>query len=220
GSLDSVRELAGELLARYPRIDVLANNAGGQSVRRTVTGDGHEMTFQVNYLAPFLLTGLLLDRLKESPDARVISTSSVGHKFGRLDLADLNGAGTRYWTMKAYANWKLGNVLFTRELARRSKGTSVTATAFHPGTARSDFFRDGGWLGGILASPVGKLITITPEQGAEPLVHLATLADPQSVNGAYFDRMKQREPKGPQATDDDFAHRLWDRTEELLGVTT
>jgi NAD(P)-dependent dehydrogenase (short-subunit alcohol dehydrogenase family) len=216
-SLAGVRKLADALLDRYPRIDILANNAGGQALRFELTEDGHETTFQINYLAPFLLTQLLIDRLAESDDARVISTSSSRHSAGRITIDDLNGENTRYRPFAAYGNWKLGNVLFTRELARRTEGTSITATAFHPGAVASDFFRnDGGPLATVLKSRILRKLMITPDHGADPLVHLATLDNPRAVNGAYFDRLTHREPKGAQATDDDLARRLWDRTADLL----
>jgi len=211
--LDDVRELAGVLLANYPAIDILANNAGGHFAERTTTADGFEATFQVNYLAPFLLTTLLLDRLGESGDARVITTSSDAHRRAALDLADLNGTNRRYSPWRAYANSKLGNILFTQELARRSKGTSVTASTFHPGFVASDIFRDAAVLRVIAGSPIGK--RFTPEKGARPLLHLATVADAASVNGAYFRVMKQTKPR--TRLDAEFAHRLWDRTALLLG---
>jgi NAD(P)-dependent dehydrogenase (short-subunit alcohol dehydrogenase family) len=130
--LDDVRRLADELLARYPRTDVLANNAGGVFSGRNTSADGHEMTFQVNHLAPFLLTNLLLDRLTKAPEgARVINTASSAYRTGRLDLDDLDRALGRYSGSGAYAATKLANILFTRELARRMQGTGVTTSAFH-----------------------------------------------------------------------------------------
>jgi NAD(P)-dependent dehydrogenase (short-subunit alcohol dehydrogenase family) len=212
--LTDVRRLAGALADRYPRIDVLANNAGGRFRRRTTTEDGHEAMIQVHHLAPFLLTHLLAEQLKT--DARVISTSSAAHAFGRIDLDDLDGTGKWYGQTRFYATSKLAGILFARELARRGH---VTAAAFHPGIVASDFFRDGGVNAVALRSPPGRLVTVTPEQGAEPLVHPATVADARSVNGAYLDRMARRDPKGRQASDAEFAKALWDRTAEVLGLT-
>src|SRR5262249_22433857 len=139
GRLADVRRLAKDLTDRYPRIDILANNAGCRVPRRTTSEDGHEMTFQVNHLAPFLLTNLLLDRLTEADDPRVIFTASDAHRFGRIDLDDLNAGKTRYNSLRRYAMSKLGNVLTTAELARRGQ---VMAASFHPGLVASDFFRD------------------------------------------------------------------------------
>lgn len=147
----------------------------------------------------------------------MISTSSSRHSAGRITIDDLNGENTRYRPFAAYGNWKLGNVLFTRELARRTEGTSITATAFHPGAVASDFFRnDGSLLAAILKSRIVRKLMTTPDQGAEPLIYLATMDNPRAVNGGYFDRLKHREPKGAQATDDEMARRLWDRTADLL----
>jgi NAD(P)-dependent dehydrogenase (short-subunit alcohol dehydrogenase family) len=130
--LDDVRRLADELLARYPRIDVLANNAGGVFSGRNTSADGHEMTFQVNHLAPFLLTNLLLDRLTTAPEgAWVINTASAAYRRSRVDLDDLDRTFGRYSGSGAYGTTKLANVLFTRELARRMQGTGVTTAAFH-----------------------------------------------------------------------------------------
>ncbi|GAA1011888.1 short-chain dehydrogenase [Acrocarpospora pleiomorpha] len=217
--LSDVRALADTLLDRYPTIDVLANNAGGQFARRTITEDGHEMTFQVNYLAPFLLTHLLLDRLAAAKDARVISTSSQAHSLGRVDLDDLDS--TRgYRPFRVYGTTKLENILFTRELARRTQGTGITATAFHPGAVASDFFRDKAILRRIMRSPLGRAIALPPEKAAEPLLYLATMEDPQPVNGSYFNLLKRREPKYRQSGDPELAHHLWDRSATMLGLTT
>ncbi|GAA0403999.1 hypothetical protein Acor_24570 [Acrocarpospora corrugata] len=218
GRLADVRALAETLLTRYPVIDVLANNAGGTIARRTVTEDGHEMTFQVNHLAPFLLTHLLLDRLTETPDARVIATSSQAHGMGRVDLDDLDSS-RGYRSFPVYGTTKLENILFTRELARRTQGTSVTATAFHPGVVASDFYRGYGLAGRIMRSPIGRAVTVTPEKAAEALVRLATTPDPKSVNGAYFNLLRRREPKYRQSGDPELARRLWERSAAMLGIT-
>jgi NAD(P)-dependent dehydrogenase (short-subunit alcohol dehydrogenase family) len=146
--LDDVRRLAVELLARYPRIDVLANNAGGLFFSRQTTADGHEMTFQVNYLAPFLLTNLLLDRLAEAPHgARVINTVSMFYRWGRLNLDDVDDTRRRYSNQKAYYAAKLATVMFTLELSRRMAGTTVAASAFHPGIVATDVYRDNSFVG-------------------------------------------------------------------------
>ncbi len=215
--LDDVRALADELLARYPRIDVLANNAGGLFARRTVTEDGNEMTFQVNHLAPFLLTTLLLDRLTEAPQARVITTGSVLYRYARIDLDDLESARRRYRSMRAYGIAKLGTILFTRELARRTRDTGVTASAFHPGEVASDISRDSVFAR-LLRTRLARAALPTPDQGAEPLLHLATEPEPGPANGVYFDRLAPEEPKNPQATDAELARRLWEQSAQLTGV--
>ncbi|PRY31679.1 SDR family NAD(P)-dependent oxidoreductase [Umezawaea tangerina] len=217
-SLADVRDLARVLAERHPVIDVLANNAGGQVRPRTVTRDGFEAIFQVNYLAPVLLTRLLLDRLAAAPDGRVITTSSSSNAVGWVDLDDLDGVHRRHSALRAYGSAKLAMILFTRELARRAAGTTVTACAFHPGIVASDMFRDGDLISVVMRSPLHRLVSVTPDRGADPLVHLATVADPLPFNGAYLHRMNRREPLGRKACDARLARELWCRTGELLGL--
>ena len=133
-----VRRLAGEVLAAYPRLDVLVNNVGGFWATRQITPDGLERTFAVNHLAPFLLTGLLLDRLTASAPARIVTVSSGAHATGKINFGDLQGE-RRYSGQQVYSQSKLANVLFTYELARRLDGTGVTATVLHPGVVRTGF---------------------------------------------------------------------------------
>lgn len=215
--LSEVRRLADTLLGRYPRIDVLANNAGVVLTRRSRTEDGHDLMFQVNYLAPFLLTNLLLDRLTTVGPARVITTSSNGHRFGRVDLDDLEGAGNRSELLR-YGTTKLQNILFTRELARRTRGSGLTATAFHPGViATTDINREAPLVAALVRYRLlGGLSTL--EEGAEPLVHLATMPDPETTNGGYYHRLTPNGSVHRQAKDDHLATRLWERTAELLGA--
>jgi NAD(P)-dependent dehydrogenase (short-subunit alcohol dehydrogenase family) len=219
GSLADVRRLAADLLAAYERIDVLANNAGAVFVSRRASADGHEMTFQVNHLAPFLLTTLLLDRLAAAPGgARVISTGSSMYRKARLDLDDLDGTRRRYGALAAYGSSKLATILFTRELARRARDRGVTASAFHPGGVATEVTRDSRLLHALLSSPLGRVatsMTLTPEQGAEPMLHLATVADPRAVDGAYFHRLTREEPRNSQARDPELARALWERSADL-----
>jgi NAD(P)-dependent dehydrogenase (short-subunit alcohol dehydrogenase family) len=217
--LDDVRGLAQDLLDCYPRIDVLANNAGGTFASRKTSADGHEMTLQVNHLAPFLLTSLLLDRLAECPEgARLVNTASMVYRFGRLDLDDLDGTGRRYRSQRAYGAAKLATVVFTRELARRMQGTGVTASAFHPGSIASDIGRDSTATRLFMGSRLGKGVFSTPDKGAEPLLHMSTHSDAQAITGQYFHRLKHEEPKNKQATDPDLARRLWERSARLTGL--
>jgi NAD(P)-dependent dehydrogenase (short-subunit alcohol dehydrogenase family) len=218
GRLDDVRRLADELLARYPRIDVLANNAGALFSSRKATVDGHEMSFQVNYLAPFLLTNLLLDRLAEAPNrGRVINTVSKFYRRGRLDLDDLDGTRRRYISQRAHQTAKLATIMFTLELSRRVPG--VAASAFHPGVVASDIYRDSTIIRILGASWLGRALQSTPEEGAEPLVRLAATADPATVDGGYFERFERTELRGAQASDPELARRLWERSAELTGLS-
>ncbi|MCF1592355.1 SDR family NAD(P)-dependent oxidoreductase [Streptomyces muensis] len=219
GDLDDVRRLARELLEIYPRIDVLANNAGGWYTSRNESRDGHELTFQVNHLAPFLLTNLLLNRLAQAPQsARVVNTASMDHLKGRLDLDDLDGTRRRYHWRSAYATAKLATVIFTRELARRSRETRLTTSAFHPGVVASDVARDSAMMSALMGTRLFKAMTSTPEQGAEPLLHLATTPDAAAVNGKYFNRLKPGKSTNPQVDEPDLARRLWERSAELTNL--
>lgn len=212
--LSSVRRLADRLLSRLDRIDVLLNNAGGTWTKRQVTTDGHEMTFQVNHLAPFLLTGLLRERLDESA-ARVVTTSSGGHWLGRVDLADLDTSG-RYSSLRVYGTTKLENVLFTRELARQSLGTGLTATCFHPGFVATELSRDSGPLVSLGMQAVLRFAR-TPDQGADTAVFLAAAPADRWRSGAYLsDRHESRVTA--QGLDDLLARQLWARSAELVGL--
>jgi NAD(P)-dependent dehydrogenase (short-subunit alcohol dehydrogenase family) len=215
--LDEVRSLAAALLERYPRIDVLANNAGGIFHQRTVTDDGHELMFQVNHLAPFLLTMLLRERLAATPGARVINTASEGNRMGAVDLDDLDWERRRWIAMRVYGTTKLENVLFARELARRWAPDGVTATAFHPGVVDSEFGRAGFVNGLVYRSPLRRFLTTVPE-GAAPLVQLAGREDAAAINGVYFNRHTAHGKLAKQADDPTLAAALWDRSAQLVGV--
>jgi NAD(P)-dependent dehydrogenase (short-subunit alcohol dehydrogenase family) len=147
--LADVRTLAERLLERYPTIDVLAHNAGGVFGKRRVTEDGHELTMQVNYFAPFLLQHLLHDRLSAS-GAHIIVTSSVAHRGGRLDPDDLDFTKRRHSSSAAYNASKLADLLFAREIARRTPQTGITAVAFHPGNVRSGLGRDASGVSNLM----------------------------------------------------------------------
>ncbi|UGT44806.1 SDR family NAD(P)-dependent oxidoreductase [Nocardia yamanashiensis] len=217
-NFEQVRALAAQLLERYPRIDVLANNAGGAWAERTVTVDGNELTFQANHLSPFLLTNLLLERLLAS-DARVINTSSTTYRMARLDLGTVNASTGSFNQLAAYAQSKLVNLIFTRELARRTAGTGLRTAAFHPGAVATHVYDNAPLgLGALIRSPLGRLVFLSPERGAEPLVHLATTAE--DIGGKYFHRLKVEQPKNKQALDTALAQELWTLSEKLTGVTS
>jgi NAD(P)-dependent dehydrogenase (short-subunit alcohol dehydrogenase family) len=214
--LADVRRLAEALLAGVEQIDVLALNAGCMSPQRVITADGNERTLQVNHLAPFLLTALLRERLVSTPGARVIVTASLGSLFGRIDLDDLELSHRRYSGIAAYCRSKLANVLFTHELARRLEGTDVTAACFHPGVIASGLLRDTRVLDVALRSPLNRVMH-TPEQGAEPLVALAATAEASATNGIYFSRFAPGRLNS-QGRDGGLARRLWERSEQLVGI--
>ncbi|MGI8335958.1 SDR family oxidoreductase [Actinomadura scrupuli] len=213
-SLAEVRELAGRLAA-LDRIDVLVNNAGLTVGERRTTADGLELTFAVNHLAPFLLTTLLVDRLTASAPSRVVTVASRAHHRARLDFDDLQQ--TRLYSgRRAYANSKLANILFTRELAERLRGSGVTANCLHPGVVATGFAREGGTLdrlGFRLARPFLR----SPERGADTVVQLATAPEVAEVSGAYFADRRQITPSAA-ARDQDSARRLWRLSAELTGT--
>jgi NAD(P)-dependent dehydrogenase (short-subunit alcohol dehydrogenase family) len=212
-SQSSIRRLAGELLARYPRIQVLVNNAGAIYARREMTADGIERTWAVNHLAPFLLTTLLLDRLKASQPARIVTTSSGAHEGARIPFDDLNAE--RSWGgagFTRYGETKLANILFTAELARRLEGTGVTANAFHPGFVATGFNRNNGVLMRIVMA-ITRPFARSPAKGAESLVWLVDAEEASHLNGAYvFDRRSVA--PSPAALDVEAARRLWQVSEE------
>jgi NAD(P)-dependent dehydrogenase (short-subunit alcohol dehydrogenase family) len=161
---------------------------------------------------------LLLARLAAAPGgARVINTASNVYRRARLDLDDLDGTRRGYRNQQAYPASKLATILFTQELARRTRGTGVTASAFHPGLVATDLGRDSPVFR-LMNSWLGRIILSTPRRGAEPLLHLATIADPQAVNGAYLNRLKPEDPANEQARDPNVARQLWERSAQLTGL--
>ena len=210
-----VRALAGEVRRRTDRLDVLVNNAGLTVGDHQLTEDGVEMTFAVNHLAPFLLTVLLRELLVASAPARVVTVASAAHRGHRLDLAAL---ARREWSTgwRAYGESKLANILFTRELARRLEGTGVVATCLHPGVVRTGFARQGPLAIRWFFKLAG-LFLLSPEQGAETLVHLATSEQGGRANGGYFVRCRQAQPTDA-ARDDRVATGLWELSERLTGL--
>jgi NAD(P)-dependent dehydrogenase (short-subunit alcohol dehydrogenase family) len=217
--LTQVRTLADELLARYPRIDVLVNNAGGMMGDRQVTVDGHEKTFQVNHLAPFLLTTLLLERLIESR-ASVVNTSSVGNKlFGHLDIDDLESEHD-YRAQRAYGTAKLENVLFTKELHRRHHDAGISTAALHPGGVASNFGSESTSrvMKLVYHTPLKNLALITPEQGSDLLVWLACATPGEDwTSGEYYSGHSIAKAN-KQAYDPELARELWDRSAAMVNV--
>jgi NAD(P)-dependent dehydrogenase (short-subunit alcohol dehydrogenase family) len=210
----SIRALAVEVIAQEPRLDVLVNNAGGVNGRRELTEDGLEKTFATNHLAYFLLTELLLDLLKKSAPSRIISVASSADRAGWIDFDDLQGE-RHYLGWRAYCTSKLCNAAFTFDLARRLDGTGVTACAVHPGFVGSNFGRErGGFLG--FMSRLGGAFSLTPEQGADTMVWLASLPDASPYHGQYLSRRRPIRSRR-QAYDTDVQRRLREVSERLTG---
>lgn len=212
---DAVRRLAEDILNTCPRIDVLVNNAGTVFSRRTVTADGVEATFAVNHLAGFLLTELLLDRIRESAPARIVFTSSEGHYAGTLDLDDI-GFERGYSIMRAYSRSKLANVLTARQLARRLEGTRVTVTSLHPGAVATSIWSGAPWFARPVLA-IAKRRMERPEVGGSRLAYLAASPEVEGATGGYYDRNRLRDPSR-LALDDALGERLYDLSARLVGL--
>lgn len=202
-----VRHVADEVQRRVPHLDVLLNNAGAFFARRQVSADGVEMTLALNHLAYFLLTTLLLAPLNASPAGRIINVSSDAHRSARIHFDDVQGE-RRYRGWRAYCQSKLANLLFTYELARRLADTRLTVNAVHPGFVATSFGHNNRGLIGWLVR-LAQWKALSPEQGAETLLYLATSSDVAEVSGAYFVK-KSPVASSPVSYDTAAAQRLWD----------
>ena len=210
-----VRRLASEIQQRFVRLDVLVNNAGALFSRRQLSVDGLEMTLALNHLAYFLLTNLLITPLQAGGSARIVNVSSEAHRRARLDFAELQGQH-RYSGWRAYARSKLANILFTYELARRLEGTGIVANVLHPGFVATNFGRnDRGLMAAFFR--ILQLAAISPEEGAETIIYLASAPEIKGVTGEYF--VKQRAVRSSQVSyDRTAAERLWQVSTELTGM--
>ena len=216
-SQDEVRRLATVVLDAYPRLDVLVNNVGGFWATRHSTADGLEHTYAVNVLAPFLLTELLLDRLKASAPSRIVTVSSGAQRMGRIDFDDLQGERD-YSGQRAYNQSKLADILFTFELARRLDGTGVTANTLHPGLVRTSFAAEDSSAAWKVIIPLLRPFMKSPARGAETSIFLASSPDVEGVSGVYFSGRKPAKVN-PIADDPSAAARLWKANSELVGLT-
>ena len=212
-STNDVRRLAAEILATIPRLDVLVNNAGSVNDARRITGEGLEQTFAANYLGQFLLTHLLLPLLKSSAPSRIVNVSSMAHRQGTLDFDNLQFEKGGYSTMKAYSRSKLAQMLFTHELARRLAGTGVTVNSLHPGAVATRIWSHAPWFTRPVLA-VAQLFMLTPEQGAERIVYLATSPEVEGQTGGYYDKNRRVEPSA-LARDGAIAARLWEESVKL-----
>ena len=215
--LSEVREAAQTLLNNHSHIDVLVNNAGLHNTHRTITDEGHETVFCVNHLAPFLLTRLLLECLLESAPARIIHVNSQGHRFGGLDINDLNWERRRYSGYRAYGASKTAQLLTTWELADRLKGTGVTINAVHPGAVRTNIGMNNGllfqWYQRIFIWPFLK----DPEISGEAIYYLAAAPEMEGVSGRFFNQTIEEKP-APHALDRTLGKRIWEISERLTGL--
>ncbi|WP_046245746.1 SDR family oxidoreductase [Hymenobacter terrenus] len=214
-----VRRVAAEFNARYPRLDVLVNNAGVIfGAQRQVSADGYELGLATNHLGPFLLTALLFDKLRASPAARVVNLASIGYKFAKPNLADIQSEG-HYSATRIYSNTKLFNIMFTQELARRLRAhgiTNVTTNAVHPGAVASSFgASSGGWLSSLMQ--LARPLLLSVEKGAETSIYLASAPEVATISGGYFAKQKA-EPVKHSFNTSDHARQLWKLSEQLTGT--
>jgi NAD(P)-dependent dehydrogenase (short-subunit alcohol dehydrogenase family) len=213
-SMAEVRKVAEAFKAKHTRLDVLINNAGGVFTTRQETVDGYEMTFAFNHLAYFLLTNLLLDMLKASPAARIVSVSSGAHSNGRINFDDINAKNS--YGMNTYGDSKLANLMFTYELARRLEGGSVTANALHPGFVATGFGSNTKGLMKFVIRLV-KPFMLKPEQGADTMIYLASSPQVAGVSGKYW--YKRKAILSSSASYDEAAQkRLWAVSEQMTGL--
>lgn len=212
--LSQVRRAASEFLQKYAQLHVLIHNAGAINGERKGTPDGLENTFATNYLAPFLLTQLLLDVLKASAPARIVNVSSSGHTSGHIDFADLQGTQS-YSFMKAYTQSKLALIYFTYELADRLKGTGVTVNALHPGLVASNFNNGTKGMAHFIGEVVYFFRGVSVEKGAQTMLYLATSPEVEGVSGKYFAACKPI-PSSKLSYDVTIRQRLWNVSEELI----
>jgi retinol dehydrogenase-14 len=212
---DEVRRLAEELRERHYQLEVLVNNAGLVLSERTETPDGIETQLAINHLAPFLLTNLLLDLLKESAPSRIVTVSSDAHRWAKIDLDDLQSR-KRYRGMQVYGKTKLANIMFTYELAERLEGTGVTANCMHPGGVNTNFGNNQGGPMNLLFR-LFKPFMRSPEQGADTLIYLASSPEVEGMTGKYLADRKVK-AASDAAYDETTRKRLWEASEELTGL--
>lgn len=210
-----VRTLASTVIAETPRLDVLLNNAGGLFGRRQRSADGLEMTFALNHLSYFLLSHLLVPALEAAPSARIVNVASAAHKGVTLDFDDLQ-AEEKYDRWLAYKRSKLANIMFTYELARRLEGRGVTVNALHPGFVATDIGVRHGFIPGFLWW-IGKLSAISPEEGAQTSIYLASAPEVEGVTGQYFSRCRPKR-SSEASYDRAAAIRLWDVSANLTRI--
>jgi NAD(P)-dependent dehydrogenase (short-subunit alcohol dehydrogenase family) len=214
-SMDEVRRLAGEINSQVDKIDVLLNNAGAVFTKFQKTIDSFEMTLALNHLSPFLLTHLLMDRIKAASTSRIITVSSMAHKMASLDFDNLMfEKGYNSWA--AYSNSKLANILFTYQLARNLENSKITANTLHPGFVKTNFGRsNGGFLGWLTG--LSQVFAITVEEGAKTSIHLASSPEVERTSGKYFVQCKLAE-SSPASYDEKMQSHLWEISQKLTGV--
>lgn len=216
--LEDVRRLAQEVGELAPTLDLLMNNAGGTFSPAKTTADGHEPNFQINHLAPFLLTNLVHSQLAAADGSLVVNTSSIANLIGKIVLDDLDYESRKAKEFPAYGTGKLMNIVFTRGIAQRWSSDGIISAAVHPGAVGSSFGRDS-WLVGLLyRTPLSRLATISVAEGAAPLIALAERGPDPEINGRYFSQLKIDGKEHKQASDQAIIDGLWERSAALTGL--
>lgn len=209
--MKSVSTFAGIIKKNYEKLDILINNAGIWTNRKVITDEGFESQFAVNHLAPFLLTHLLLDLIKKAPSGRIINVSSGIHYRGYLDISDPEFKHKSYNSINAYTQSKIANILFTRSLANKLRGTNITVNSLAPGWVNTGLFRESNPFVKLSA----RLMALTPRQGAENTIFLATSREAGNITGEYFEKKKVKRGSR-QSNDMKLAEKLWLLSEEYL----
>ncbi len=212
-SQEQIHKLVSEFKQKYQNLHVLINNAGIVLSKRQLSVDGIEMNFAVNYLAPFLLTNLLIDIIKKSAPSRIINVSSGVHKMASMDFDDLQGENKKYGAFKNYGVSKLALTLFTYELSRRLEGTGVTVNAVHPGVVRSNLGRDQP----AFSRAFQKVFFKSPKKGATTSIYLASSPEVKGITGKYF---VNKEPKksSDESYNEEYAKRLWEISTQMTNL--
>ena len=217
--LDDVRRLAEQVGERVEKLDLLMNNAGGTFAPRNRTPDGHEPNFQINHLAPFLLTNLLRSKLAAAGSSLVVNTSSIGNLMGKIVLDDLDYEHRRAIEFPAYGTGKLMNIVFTRGITQRWSEDGIVSVAVHPGPVGSSFGRDSWFVGLLYRTPLKRFGTISVPDGAAPLIVLAERGPDTEINGRYFSRFKIDGRESKQAHDQSVIDGLWEKSAAIVGLT-
>ncbi|KAL2099580.1 hypothetical protein ACEWY4_003974 [Coilia grayii] len=214
-SLKSVQEFAATILGEEKQLHILVNNAGASGLPQGLTADGLEISFATNHVGPFLLTNLLLDLLKSSAPARIVNVSSANHQRGQVDLSHFHGKNLSYRTDVVYNHTKLHNVLWTNELARRLKGTDVTANSLHPGIVMTEVMRHYSWKLRFIFNLIGFFFFKTAEEGAASTIYCAVSEETEGISGKYFDSDCALVLPSPTARDPALAVKSFEYCEKL-----
>jgi len=209
-SQESISKFVSEFKSKYQKLHILINNAGVMLSKRAISVDGLEMNFAVNYIAPFLLTNLLLDVLKKSAPSRIINVSSAAHRMAKMDFDDLQSEKRKYRLFKIYGVSKLALMLFSYELSRRLEGTSVTVNTIHPGVVNTNLGQDQS----SFSKGFAKLFFKKPEKGAETSIYLASSQEVEGITGKYYAK-KQQKQSSEESYNEDYAKRLWELSTEM-----